>query len=31
MEKEDGIFAKLINENGPEFANKMKYLAIHKD
>ncbi len=31
MDKEDGAFAKLINENGPEFANKMRYLAINKE
>ena len=31
MDKEDGIFSNLIKENGQEFANKMRHLAINKE
>jgi len=31
LERGDGYFAKLIKENGPDFENKMRYLANHKD
>eukprot|EP01017_Pseudomicrothorax_dubius_P001375 TRINITY_DN0_c4556_g1_i2.p1 TRINITY_DN0_c4556_g1~~TRINITY_DN0_c4556_g1_i2.p1 ORF type:complete len:148 (-),score=40.31 TRINITY_DN0_c4556_g1_i2:79-522(-) len=31
MDKQDGIFAGLINENGTEFVQKMRHLALRKD
>jgi len=31
LERGDGYFAKLIKENGPDFENKMRYLANHKE
>eukprot|EP01017_Pseudomicrothorax_dubius_P035126 TRINITY_DN4883_c0_g1_i2.p1 TRINITY_DN4883_c0_g1~~TRINITY_DN4883_c0_g1_i2.p1 ORF type:complete len:1425 (+),score=392.81 TRINITY_DN4883_c0_g1_i2:120-4394(+) len=31
MDKQDGTFASLINENGPEFVQKMRYLATHRE